>query len=98
MNADKLTALTARPSSGRDDGSNIDPVLVATAAEVVLRAGALQRKHFGHDVRVDKKGSIDLVTQVDVEVETMFRKMIGEHCTGTCEGCCNLCCAGSAPL
>ena len=71
--------MTARPSSGRDDGSNIDPVLVATAAEVVLRAGALQRKHFGHDVRVNKKGSIDLVTQVDVEVETMFREMIGER-------------------
>lgn len=71
--------MSTRPSSGRDDGSNIDPVLVATAAEVVLRAGALQRAHFGHDVRVTKKGHIDLVTQVDVEVETMFREMIGER-------------------
>ncbi len=71
--------MSPRPPSGHDNVSNIDPVLVATAAEAVLRAGALQRAHFGRDVRVEKKGRIDLVTQVDVEVETMFREMIGER-------------------
>ncbi len=30
-------------------------------------------------MRVDKKGAIDLVTEVDVEVETMFRALIAER-------------------
>jgi myo-inositol-1(or 4)-monophosphatase len=57
----------------------VDPLLVATAAEAVLQAGAIQRAHFGTDVQVDKKGVIDLVTQVDLEVERWFRDMIGER-------------------
>lgn len=57
----------------------VDPLLVATAAEAVLHAGAMQRAHFGTDVRVGKKGVIDLVTQVDLEVERWFRGMIEER-------------------
>lgn len=34
---------------------------------------------FGSDFRVDKKGAIDLVTEVDVEVERLFRAMISER-------------------
>ena len=34
---------------------------------------------FGSNLRVDKKGAIDLVTEVDVEVERMFRALIGER-------------------
>jgi myo-inositol-1(or 4)-monophosphatase len=34
---------------------------------------------FGTDVRVDKKGAIDLVTEVDVEIERAFRKNIAER-------------------
>ena len=34
---------------------------------------------FGGDFRVDKKGAIDLVTEVDVEVERMFRAMVAER-------------------
>ena len=34
---------------------------------------------FGGDFRVDKKGVIDLVTEVDVEVERMFRAMVAER-------------------
>ena len=34
---------------------------------------------FGSDIRVDKKGAIDLVTEVDVEVERMFRALIAER-------------------
>ena len=57
----------------------IDPLLVATAAEAVLHAGAMQRAHFGADVQVDKKGVIDLVTQVDLDIERWFRDMIGRR-------------------
>jgi myo-inositol-1(or 4)-monophosphatase len=32
--------------------------------------------HFGKDIRVDKKGDIDLVTEIDVEIEREFRAMI----------------------
>ena len=32
---------------------------------------------FGRDVRIDKKGAIDLVTEVDVEIERGFREVVG---------------------
>lgn len=68
------------PGGSEPGGAGVvDPLLVATAAEAVLHAGAMQRAHFGTDVRVGKKGVIDLVTQVDVEVERWFRGMIGER-------------------
>ena len=35
--------------------------------------------HFGRDFRIDKKGAIDLVTDVDVEIEREFRAMIAER-------------------
>ena len=34
---------------------------------------------FGTDLRVDKKGTIDLVTEVDVAIERAFRAMVGER-------------------
>lgn len=52
---------------------------MSTAVEAVVRAGDLQMARFGGDLRVDKKGSIDLVTDVDVAVERMFRALIGER-------------------
>ena len=57
----------------------IDPLWIATAAEAVLHAGAMQRERFGTDLAVDKKGVIDRVTQVDVDIERWFRAMIGER-------------------
>ena len=39
----------------------------------------MQMAQFGTDVRVDKKGAIDLVTEVDLEVERMFRALIAER-------------------
>jgi myo-inositol-1(or 4)-monophosphatase len=54
-----------------------DPRLLTTAIEAVVKAGELQMAHFGHAIRVDKKGTIDLVTEVDVAVERMFRALIG---------------------
>src|SRR5512132_973925 len=59
-----------------------DPLLLATAIEVVTRAGAIQTAHFGRIEHIHKKGTIDLVTEVDVEVERMFRALIAERFPG----------------
>ncbi len=56
-----------------------DPAFLATAIEAVVRAGEIQIAKFGSGVRVEKKGAIDLVTEVDLEVERMFRAMIAER-------------------
>jgi myo-inositol-1(or 4)-monophosphatase len=56
-----------------------DPVLLATAVEAVLKAGEIQLSRFGSGLRIDKKGAIDLVTEADVEVETMFRELVAER-------------------
>ena len=57
----------------------MDPTQLQTAIEIVLRAGEIQLARFGHDVQIGKKGAIDLVTQVDVEVETMCRTVIAKR-------------------
>jgi myo-inositol-1(or 4)-monophosphatase len=56
-----------------------NPLFLATAIEAVVRAGDIQMARFGGDFRVDKKGAIDLVTDVDVEVERIFRAMVSER-------------------
>lgn len=56
-----------------------DPLLLATAVEAVQKAGAIQMAHFGGPMRIDKKGAIDLVTEVDVAVERMFRALIAQR-------------------
>ena len=56
-----------------------DPLFLSTAVEAVVRAGDMQMARFGRDVRVDKKGIIDLVTEVDLAVERMFRRLIAER-------------------
>ena len=63
--------------AGRVEGP--DPVFLATAAEIVLRAGAIQLSRRESGFRIDKKGLIDLVTEVDVECEQMCRAVIAEH-------------------
>jgi myo-inositol-1(or 4)-monophosphatase len=60
-------------------GHALDPRFLATAVEVVVRAGDMQMARFGSAVRIDKKGTIDLVTEVDVEVERMFRALVAER-------------------
>jgi myo-inositol-1(or 4)-monophosphatase len=47
-----------------------------------VRAGELQLERFGHAFKVDKKGTIDLVTEVDVAVERMFRALVAERFPG----------------
>jgi myo-inositol-1(or 4)-monophosphatase len=56
-----------------------NPLFLTTAVEAVVRAGDLQMARFGQQIQVDKKGAIDLVTEVDLEVERMFRALIGER-------------------
>ncbi|MPY88094.1 MAG: inositol monophosphatase [Luteitalea sp.] len=56
-----------------------DPLFLATATEAVLRAGEIQLAHFRQPIEVTKKGAIDLVTEVDLAVERMFRALIAER-------------------
>ncbi len=39
----------------------------------------MQMAQFGTDFQIDKKGTIDLVTEVDVAVERMFRALVAER-------------------
>jgi myo-inositol-1(or 4)-monophosphatase len=56
----------------------LPPLFLATAIEAVLKAGAMQLAG-ADNLQVEKKGTIDLVTQIDREVERMFRALIGER-------------------
>jgi myo-inositol-1(or 4)-monophosphatase len=53
-----------------------DPIYLATAVEIVLRAGELQRAGQDTGFHVEKKGAIDLVTEVDLACERMCRETI----------------------
>jgi myo-inositol-1(or 4)-monophosphatase len=57
----------------------IPPEFLATAIEAVIRAGEVQLSRFGTDMRVDKKGAIDLVTEIDLQIEREFRATIAER-------------------
>jgi len=59
-----------------------DPVFLATATEIVLRAGEIQMARRESGFRVEKKGTIDLVTEVDLECERMCRTVIAERFPG----------------
>jgi len=56
-----------------------NPLYLTTAIEAVVRAGDVMLERLAGEVRIDKKGQIDLVTEVDVAVEREFRAMIGER-------------------
>jgi myo-inositol-1(or 4)-monophosphatase len=56
-----------------------NPLFLATATEAVLRAGEIQLAQFRQAIEVKKKGAIDLVTEVDVAVERMFRALVAER-------------------
>jgi myo-inositol-1(or 4)-monophosphatase len=57
---------------------SIPPIFLATAVQAVMKAGAMQMAGIDN-LQVEKKGAIDLVTQVDREVEQMFRALIAER-------------------
>ena len=56
-----------------------DPLFLATATEIVLKAGDIQRARRESGFRIDKKGSIDLVTEVDLECERMCRAILADR-------------------
>lgn len=56
-----------------------NPAFLATATDIVLRAGEIQLARRESGFRVDKKGTIDLVTEVDLECERMCRAVIAER-------------------
>lgn len=56
----------------------LSPLFLATAVQAVIKAGAMQMAGIDH-LHVEKKGAIDLVTQVDREVERMFRALVAER-------------------
>jgi myo-inositol-1(or 4)-monophosphatase len=60
----------------------VPPVYLATAIEAVVRAGEAQLAGVGGDLRIDKKGAIDLVTEIDLAIERAFRAMIAERFPG----------------
>jgi myo-inositol-1(or 4)-monophosphatase len=61
----------------------VPPVFLATAIEAVMHAGRVQMAHFrAADLRINKKGVIDLVTNIDVEIERQFRATIAERFPG----------------
>jgi myo-inositol-1(or 4)-monophosphatase len=51
------------------------PLFLATAVQAVMKAGAMQLAGIDH-LQIEKKGAIDLVTQIDREVEQMFRALV----------------------
>ena len=57
----------------------IPPIYLATAIEAVVRAGEVQLSRLGTGVRVDKKGAIDLVTEIDLQIEREFRVTIADR-------------------
>jgi myo-inositol-1(or 4)-monophosphatase len=56
-----------------------DPVFLATAVEIVLRAGGIQMDGRTSGFQVVKKGAIDLVTEVDLACERMCREVLAER-------------------
>ena len=56
-----------------------DPVYLATAVEIVLRAGEIQMDGRASGFQVAKKGEIDLVTEVDLACERMCRAVLAER-------------------
>jgi myo-inositol-1(or 4)-monophosphatase len=54
------------------------PIFLSTAIEAVIRAGAMQLAGAGN-LHIEKKGAIDLVTEIDRDVERMFRALIAKR-------------------
>jgi myo-inositol-1(or 4)-monophosphatase len=57
----------------------LDPLLLATGVEGALAAARIHTRYFRQELRVEKKGRIDLVTAADLEVERMFRALVAER-------------------
>ena len=62
------------------DGS--EPSYLTTAIDAVRQAGAVQMAGLGRAIEIRKKGTIDLVTEIDLAVERMIRALIAERHPG----------------
>jgi myo-inositol-1(or 4)-monophosphatase len=54
----------------------ISPAFLATAIEAVIHAGDVQISRVGAAMQIEKKGTIDLVTETDRQIEREFRALI----------------------
>jgi len=61
------------------EGHAPDPVFLAAAVEIVLRAGEIQMDGRASGFHVAKKGAIDLVTEIDLACERMCRAVLAER-------------------
>ncbi len=57
----------------------MNPQYLATAIEAALAAGRVQKQFFRSAIDIQKKGAIDLVTEIDLRVEREFRAMIADR-------------------
>ena len=73
-----MTAASSPPPAP-PPGPPPEPVFLATAVEIVLRAGAIQEEGRASGFRVAKKGAIDLVTEIDLACERMCRELLAER-------------------
>lgn len=74
MSSDAASSPSADSRDGSGTGAPSE--FLAAAIDAVRQAGVMQMAAFGQGIRIDKKGAIDLVTEVDVAVETWFRAFI----------------------
>ena len=58
---------------------SVDPAFLQLAIEVAVRAGEIQLSRQGQDLGIGKKGTIDLVTRVDIEIEQLGRQLIADR-------------------
>src|SRR4026208_1084902 len=52
---------------------------LATATEAALQAGALQKERYGQPHQVEKKGEINIVTEVDKACEALILALLRER-------------------
>jgi myo-inositol-1(or 4)-monophosphatase len=57
----------------------LPPIFLATAVEAVVYAGAVQMANAGERPAVEKKGTIDLVTEIDRQIERDVRRLIADR-------------------
>ena len=57
---------------------SLRPIFLATAVQAVIKGGAMQMAGIDH-LQIEKKGAIDLVTQIDRDVERMFRALVADR-------------------
>jgi len=65
--------------SRHPDRMTLDPRFLATAIDIVLRAGSIQLETLAGGLTIERKGEIDLVTDADLAVERMCRDVLASR-------------------